>query len=272
MIRFSCPSCKKTYQAPIKSAGKPTKCQACGQKMKIPSPPMAAPAPQENHENVVNAQVVSGTQIPWARWLQDCQQRFGAAPRSFDGETQEYLTMEMSWVYGFLFFVPLCKLLKSSRQKSIFRQGNVVWAHVIQANNVLWEPPDPTPEDNGDAPGELVFSLDTTGRVTPPYLESLAEKLGETRGQSFADPEIMKIGNYLDAETVRAFGWDVPKRFSPKMPCYISTTMFLRKHLPGEQLFRGFLPVVVAHKAPYFVMPLPERFWSPELLAWWMNG
>ncbi|TWU07523.1 hypothetical protein [Stieleria varia] len=270
MIRFSCPACKKSYKAPPETAGKQTVCQGCGQRFQIP----ASPQPVEEIPVVVAQpvdEIPQQQEPPWARWLTECQQRFGAAPRDFDAPTSEYLKMEMSWVYGWLFFVPLCKLLKSSRQRSIFRQGSVVWAHIIQANGELWGPATPTREDNGDAPGEMVFSLDTTGKITPAYLASVAEKIAATRGQPSNDAELKRIGDYLEAETVRAFGWNAPKRFTPNVPCYISTTMFLRKHLPGGYLHETFLPVVVSHKAPYFIMPLPERFWSPELLAWWTS-
>ncbi|MEO1614920.1 MAG: hypothetical protein AAFV88_03665 [Planctomycetota bacterium] len=236
--------------------------------MKIPSPP----APSEIPTAAAADEAVPKSQIPWDRWLRECQQRFGKPPRSFDDETKTYLSMKLAWVYGLLFFSPICKLLKSSRQKSIFGRGKVVWAHVIQANTMLWEPHEPTPEDDGDAPGELVFSLDTTGRVTPESLKPIAEELAGTRGQTMGDPDLQRIADYLEAETVRVFGWDVPKPISPNTACYISTTMFIRPHLPGAKLSREFLPVVVSHKAPYYVMPLPERFWSPQLLEWWMAG
>ncbi len=187
-----------------------------------------------------------------------------------------YLSLAHGWIYGILaLFFPMCKLLKTSRQRSIFRDGQVVWGHVIQANNVLWEPSEtagPGNEEADDAPGELVFSLDVTGRVTPPELETIAEELASLRGEDFDDPELQKFADYLEAETVRAFGWNVPKHISPKAPCYISTTIFLRKHLPEGFLSRQFLPVVVSSKPPYFAMPLPERFWSPDLREWWTEG
>lgn len=259
MIKFACPACQKAYQVADELAGKRIKCKACGKAVQIPQ----RTAPQAAGQ-------------PWARWLAECQRRFGEAPRQFDEQTTAYLSLAHGWVYGILaLFFPMCKLLKTSRQRSIFRDGQVVWGHVIQANDVLWGPSQsagPGNEESDDAPGELVFSLDVEGRVTPPQLETIAEELGSLRGDDFDDPELQKIADYLEAETVRAFGWSVPKRISPKVPCYISTTIFLRKHLPEGYLHREFLPVVISAKPPYFAMPLPERFWSPDLKEWWTEG
>ena len=118
--------------------------------------------------------------------------------------------MEMGWIASLLFFMPMCKLLKNSRQRKIFRDGQVVWAHIIQVNNVLWSPstiagPE-NPEDD-DAPGELVFAVAPSGRVTPDYLQGVAARLAALRGTEPADKNLKKIGDYLEAETVRAFGW-----------------------------------------------------------------
>lgn len=243
--------------------------------IRIPSPASAASAvgaSEPNHSG--SAQYEDEQALPWARWLAECQQRFGAAPRHFDPQTLDYIRLDNGWIYGLLFFIPMCKLLKNSRQRSIFRRGQVVWGHVIQANSVLWSPSQiagPGREEADDAPGELVFSLDVSGRVNPEYLAAVAENLAGLRGQPTADPELKPIADYLEAETVRAFGWSVPKRLSPQVPCYISTTIFLRKHLPNGYLHHSFFPIVVSHRPPYYAMPLPGRFWSPELLAWWTS-
>ncbi|WP_146404029.1 hypothetical protein [Planctomycetes bacterium CA13] len=178
----------------------------------------------------------------------------------------------MGWICGWLFFIPLCKLLKNSRQREIFRKGKVVWAHIIQVNDTLFTQSlsgGAGDQDDDDAPGELVFSLDTSGRCTPETLMPIADKIGMLRGQNLSDPELKRIGDYLEAETVRAFGWNVPKQFTPRLPCFISTTMFMRKHLPSRCLQQSFLPIVVSHKSPHYAMPLPERFWAPDLIAWW---
>ena len=250
--------------------GKRVKCSSCGQILQTQAPvraPLVAEVIQEPVAAVTsNAPAEQG--IPWARWLAECQQRFGKAPRSFDSETSGYLKIEGGCLYSLLFWIPMCKLLKGSRQREIFRDGVVVWGHIIQANMVLFSP---SQDQGDDAPGELVFAVDPSSRVTPEYLEGVAERLGSLRGSQNGNPELDQIGAYLEAETVRAFGWNVPQAISANVPCFISTTIFLRKHLPGGFLNKSFFPIVVSQGPTHFAMPLPERYWSPELKSWWMT-
>lgn len=263
--------------------GKKVKCPTCSVILQTraassnakPTAPQPAPAAPANPFDPVDLELFSeldtastDTAVPWRRWLSECQANLGTAPRKFDEQTTEYLAIESGWVYGLLFWVPLCKLMKNSRQRNIFGNGVVVWAHVIQANNVLWSPSN-NPDD--DAPGELVFANDPQGQVTPESLGPVAVQLGQLRGADHGDKALNRIGNYLEAENVRAFGWEVPRSVSRSATCYISTTMFLRKHLPNGFLNRPYFPIVITPSKPHFAMPLPARFWSPELMAWWMS-
>lgn len=262
MIQFACPACQKGYKVSDDLSGRRTKCRACGQEIRVPE---ATPLEAE-HELYQF--------LPWARWLAECQERLGDAPREFNTKTIEYLGVDGGWIdslFSLLFFFePLCRRLNDSRQRLIFQRGQVVWGHIIQANGELWGPIEPGADaDWHNRPGELVFSNDDSGRVTPEFLEPIAERIGGLRGDDHDDPELDKIGNYLEAQTVRAFGWDVPKQLSPRVPCFISTTMFTRRHLPDGYLQRPFLPIVISHAPPYFAIPLPERFWPTEFRDWW---
>jgi hypothetical protein len=162
----------------------------------------------------------------------------------------------------------MCKLLKTSRQRAIFRNGLIVWGHIIQANGALFFPGDPDDESDDSAPGELVFSTDTTGQVNPEYLARVAQQLKALKHTTPADPQLRAIADYLTEETVRVFGWDAPQQFSPHVPCYISTTMFMRKHLPDGYLQSRMLPLVITQTSPHYAMPLPVRYWPPDFASW----
>jgi len=148
----------------------------------------------------------------------------------------------------------------------LFRDGVVVWGHVIQANQLMFQP------GSENCPGEVVYSLAESHQVDPDTLAQVARDLFSLKGTHPNHPELNPIANYLTDEMIRVFGLPVPKVISPTLPCQISTTMFFRKHLPRQRLCSSLLPLVVNPSPPFVALPLPERYWPPELLAWWTQG
>lgn len=145
----------------------------------------------------------------------------------------------------------------------LFSDGIVVWGHLVQANNLMFE------EGNNNCPGEIVYSLDDPSRVDPEYLQQVAHELFQLKGTKPSSPKLQPIANYLTNEMIRVFGLPVPSSISPSIQCKISTTLFVRKHLPKHQLCASLLPVIVSRQKPHVVTTLPERYWPPELLEWW---
>ena len=145
----------------------------------------------------------------------------------------------------------------------VFTEGTVVWGHIIQANVLMFKPG----ADN--CPGELVYSLDRKRQVQPQYLQELAANLFRLKRTSPDDAELAPIADYLTDEYIRVFGLKVPRSVSPSVPCRISTTFFVRKHLPQKRLCKSLLPIVVLTEKPHVAMPLPECYWPKKLLEWW---
>ena len=179
MIQFACPSCGKAYKVADEFSCRHLKCRACQHRIRVPE--TNSPAhPTDTSLALVETPTVSSrlktkTTLPWARWLAECQERFGEAPRKFDPKTTKYISISDSWIYGLLFFLPMCKLLKNSRQRSIFRHGQVVWGHIIQANGALWSSSLKSDWRDGgdDAAGELVFSPAVAGCITPCFTDGV---------------------------------------------------------------------------------------------------
>lgn len=146
---------------------------------------------------------------------------------------------------------------------ALFTAGTVVWGHIIQANSLLFQP------GADDCPGELVYSLTDAQRVDPDYLGQVAHQLFSLKGTEPADPDLAPIAEYLTNEMIRVFGLAVPKTISANLPCRISTTFFVRKHLPLRRLCTPLLPIVVNPVEPYVAMPLPARYWPQSLIDWW---
>lgn len=145
----------------------------------------------------------------------------------------------------------------------IFREGTVVWGHVIQANASMFE------DGDVDCPGELLFSLEDPRKVDYRELQNLASRIFALKGTKPDHPELAPIADYLTDEWTRVFGLEVPRVLSPNLKCYISTTLFFRKHLPNGKLSSSLMPIVVTQSEPMVALPVPERFWPESLKKQW---
>jgi hypothetical protein len=194
---------------------------------------------------------------------------FGEAPRRFDRATEQRLLVNPPWFTKLRFGDSLARLVQNGTLRALFRQGDIVWGHVIQANTELYEPPPSEESYTFDRPGELVFSPRVDSAETPLHLGEVARHLAGLRDASDLDAELQPWSDYLFAETERVVGRRVPSRFAAQNACFVSTTLFRRSHLPGGLLEKPLLPIVVARRQPYFAMTLPREFWPPALLEWW---
>ncbi|HBJ35015.1 MAG TPA: hypothetical protein DDZ51_09695 [Planctomycetaceae bacterium] len=211
----------------------------------------------------------SGSTLPWQSWLTDCRQQFGDAPRHIDRATENRLLVHPPWLSKLRLGDSLAKLIQNSTLRSLFRNGQVTWGHVVQANQDLFEPMPLTESYIYDRPGEILFSPFDSEVVTPEYLQSLARKIGSLRRAQGLDAEMQSWANYLNAETTRVVGKPVPQRFSPAIACFVSTTLFRRSYLPDGVLRNPLLPVIVAPQQPFYAIPLPSIYWPESLLDWW---
>lgn len=194
--------------------------------------------------------------------IDECIARFGSAPRR-----------QSLWDRLTYFRIPRPAWLRENPSDgltalfenlpSLFTEGTVVWGHIIQANSLLFEP------GVDDCPGEFVYSLEDADRVDPEHLREVAHHLYSLKGTEPEDAELTPIAEYLTDESIRVFGLPVPRAISPNLRCRISTTFFVRKHLPLRRLCNPLLPIVVYPREPYVAMPLPARYWPQPLIVWW---
>lgn len=206
-----------------------------------------------------------GRNVNFQDSLRRCRENFDAAPRAFSlWDRMGYLRLPQPLWLRLDPTEPLKTLCQ--HQRTLLAEGTVVWGYIVQANYRLSQ------VGNDHCPGELVYSLDEDSDVDHVYLGHVAESLGSLKGTTPADPELLRIAEYLTDETIRVFGLAVPASISLVPRCQISTTLFVRKHLPNRRLCAPLLPVVVSPRQPYVVLPLPARYWPEELLAWWMLG
>lgn len=196
--------------------------------------------------------------------LRRCIHNFGEPPRAVSlwDRLSYFRVPKPDW----LWLNPTDKLVIHFKNlNTLFSEGIVVWGHIIQANSLMFE------DGPQDCPGELVYSIDDPDRVDPEYLQGVARQLFRLKGTEPEDPDLQPIANYLTDEMIRVFGLPVPSSISPSIRCRISTTYFVRKHLPKRRLCSSLLPVVVNRRDPHTATVLPERYWPPELVEWWSN-
>ncbi len=202
-------------------------------------------------------------------WLLECQVKFGRHPRKFDASTLQMLLVNPPWLTKLRFGDALAKLVQNNTLRRLFKTGMVVWGHVIQANEELYSP---APSSDGytyDRAGEVVFQVHGDSLQTPLELQRVAIALASLKYADALGSELQCWADYLTAETVRVVGWQVPVRLTAPTTCFVSTTLFRRRHLPKGVLQQSLIPLVVATEQPYFAMPLPKDYWPQELLEWW---
>ena len=199
---------------------------------------------------------------PFHHVLIECIQNFGRPSRSISWwDRQNYLKISKPlWLY----INPFDKMKILFRNLStLWTEGVVVWGYVVQANSLLFEPGDM------DCPGEVLYSLADPVKVDPLYLEDVAGSLYSLKGTRPTHHELQPIAEYLTSELTRVYGLQIPGILSPRVPCRVSTTFFVRKHLPGGQLSGSLLPLIVNPKDPFVALPLPGRYWPFSLARKW---
>lgn len=148
-------------------------------------------------------------------------------------------------------------------QWQIFKEGRIVWAHIVQANVDLFEP------GTKDCPASIVFCPDDSVNVGVDVLSYAARSLFALKGTFPKDPELLDIAKKVTDEYSRTFGLLVPKRLSSGYELYEATTFIARKHLPNQMLTGSFFPLLVTCRKPYYSLPLPARYWPKQFVDAW---
>ncbi|MEP3479691.1 MAG: hypothetical protein ABJZ55_10620 [Fuerstiella sp.] len=145
----------------------------------------------------------------------------------------------------------------------VYESGIVVWAHIIQANRLLFEPG----KDN--CPASVVFAPNWRQHVDVEELGHIAHSLYELKGTVPNEPHLRQLAECLTDERARTFGVRIPPSVSGHLRLVESSTFITRKHLPNRVLTLPFFPIVVASQAPYYNFPLPSRFWPEQFIEFW---
>ncbi len=196
--------------------------------------------------------------------IQDCNAYFGAAPRSFSlMERFRYLKIFGPTVRR----VPNDKLnLLLDNAYSLFKEGTIVWGHIVQANYLLYDR-----NNTSNCPADIVYSPTAARGGNPAKLGHIARELYTLKGTKPANRKTDLIAEYLTDETSRPMGIPVPTEIASAEGYLMTTTFIVRKHLPGRTLFQSAFPIVVHPQKTHLALPLPERYWPRSLVQQWIS-
>lgn len=146
----------------------------------------------------------------------------------------------------------------------LLRHGRVVWAAVVQANSLMFQPR----EEN--CPGEIVY--DPTGTTSLSTLLEMAQKLYQLKGTSPQQADQLQYAHNLTGEMERLFAHPFPQSLAA-LPLSISSLWFWRPHLPNGMLSLPYFPILLCDDDAFAgqVMPLPALFWPVELQQQWLQ-
>ncbi|MFI0967492.1 hypothetical protein ACH4S8_39825 [Streptomyces sp. NPDC021080] len=155
---------------------------------------------------------------------------------------------------------PLLEILE--RQDLLLEQGVVVWASLVQANNLLFEP------GRTDHPAVVLYCADREFDDRPEHLRYVARRLFSVKGKLLPDPLLQPFANMLCRELSREMRMPVPQSLTGSTAVYCTNVMVARRHLPTGTLNHALFPLLI-HPTCDETMILPSRFWPDDLRNAW---
>ena len=90
----------------------------------------------------------------------------------------------------------------------LLSQGEIVWAHIVQANSLLFKP------GKEDSPAEIVFSLDRVFDEDIEALRLIAERIYDLKGNTYEDGQIDRLARMVSDSSCASESDDCFKRIS----------------------------------------------------------
>jgi len=191
-----------------------------------------------------------------------CREFLGSAPRNFT---------TADWRGGLR--MPPPRWLKRMRKdelweiyhhrKELLQHGRVVWACVVQANEVLFGP------GKFDAPAMAIYSPDAYFDDHLEDLLHLGTRLFALKGTQLQDPEEQRFAEIISNERERAMRLRVPDAMTDGHAVISTSIMVHRRHLPDGILVKRMVPLLIHPNTTPATIILPSRYWPPALLYAW---
>jgi hypothetical protein len=197
--------------------------------------------------------------------LHACRGLFGPPPRSLSGSGDDRLALPPDLEEAFISSKDgLLKILED--QDRLLARGQVFWGHLVQANQILFDP-----ENEMTLPANVIYSTDPffDGRLS--LLSSMARGLFAQKGSTRADRELQRFVDVITDELTRVLRQAMPHSYTGGRSVNFATCFIQPSHLPDGYLTRSSFPVVVNPEETPAMMLLPSRYWPPDLVAHWRD-
>lgn len=157
---------------------------------------------------------------------------------------------------------PLYEVYPDSRQERLFQHGLVVWAVMVQANQLLFQP-------GGDpCPAMLLYGLDPAVDDAVPTLREIARELFALKGTRPTVADQVPFAKRITDEMARDLAQPIPASLARKQTLATTTTMIHRQALPLGYMSGVVLPLLV-HPPERTSLVLPHEYWSERILFEW---
>jgi transcription elongation factor Elf1 len=285
-----CRECGARYAAPATTAGRTLSCRQCGQAMEVPStrtvsmpeveeyaiqsplPRSMQPVPDDSAVSQTGYPVASGPAGPAATivggtgeqsmglLLNACRTRIGAPPREFPPEDSSHLKIwpwnPSLWMFDSLLWI-YC------RQRIVYKSGQVVWGHIVQANDALFT------KGRIDQPAQIVYSFDRYFDTAVDELGGIAESVFDLKETRPRQPELRKLAAHVTNETGRTWKYPLPRQMTGGREVLLTTVMVPRKHLPDGYLAASFFPLLACETQTRMTLILSHHYWPHPLRQIW---
>ena len=145
----------------------------------------------------------------------------------------------------------------------LLEHGQVVWGHVVQANEELFSP-------GRDAfPAAIVFSVDPSYADRIGSLGEIAKQLFELKGCEVDDPEVNRFVSAITDETTPLLNERVPLESSTSGEVFYTTITIDPRNLPGRHLVLSWFPILVAPTLTRGCAVVDRWYWSSFLRSFW---
>jgi hypothetical protein len=148
------------------------------------------------------------------------------------------------------------------RQGLLLRKGNIVWGHLVQANNNLFEP------GPHDRPAVVTYSADPVFDDRPDLLAAIASRLYDLKETLPDDPAEREWAEIITDGLNRGMGYVSPKSCTYGRDARSSSVMVFRRDIPCGYLRQSLFPLLI-HPDTTAVAIIPLQYWPAELVRRW---